>query len=60
MTTSNRDTIDVANTGANSKLWHLRLGHMSKKRVKVLLSNGKLPVLKSVEFDLCKGCILRK
>ena len=60
MMTSNKDTIDVANTGTDAKLWHLRLGQMSKKGVKVLLSKGKLLVLKSVESDLCKGCILGK
>jgi hypothetical protein len=40
--------------------WHLRLGHMSEKGMKVLLSKGKLPELKSVESDSCEGCILEK
>jgi hypothetical protein len=39
---------------------HLRLGHMSQKWMKVLMSRGKLPKLKSVEPDLCEGCILGK
>jgi hypothetical protein len=60
MTTNSRDTIVIADTGVDSKLWHLRLGHMSKKGMKVLLSKEKLPELKSVESDLCEGCILRK
>ena len=60
MTMNNRDIIFVTNKGANSKLWHLKLGHMSEKRMKVLLSKGKLPKLKSVESNLCKGCILEK
>ena len=54
MTTKSRDTIIVENTGANSKLWHLRLRHMSEKGIKVLLSKGKLLELKSVEFDCVK------
>jgi hypothetical protein len=60
MTTHSGDTIDVVSIGADSKLWHLRLGHMSKKGMKVLLSKGKLPELKSVESNLCEGCILGK
>jgi hypothetical protein len=40
--------------------WYIRLGHMSEKGIKVLLSKGKLPELKSVESDLCEGCILEK
>jgi hypothetical protein len=60
MTTNSKDTVVVAYTGADSKLWHLRLGHMSQKWMKVLMSKGKLPKLKSVEPDLCEGCILGK
>ena len=60
MTTNSRDTIVVADTGADSKLWHLRLGHMSEKGMKVILSKGKLLELKSIESDLCEDCILRK
>jgi hypothetical protein len=48
MTTNNKDTIDVVDMGADSKLWHLRLGHMSEKGMKVFLSNGKLSELKPV------------
>jgi hypothetical protein len=58
LTTNPRDTVAVAKD--DSKLWHLRLGHMSEKEMKVLLSKGKLPKLKSVEFDLCEDCILGK
>jgi hypothetical protein len=60
MTTNNNDKVVVANTSANSKLWHLRLGQMGKKGMKVLMSKGKLSELKSIESDLCDGCILRK
>uniref|UniRef100_A0A2N9ESU1 CCHC-type domain-containing protein n=1 Tax=Fagus sylvatica TaxID=28930 RepID=A0A2N9ESU1_FAGSY len=60
MTTSPRDTIAVAEAGADTNLWHRRLGHMSEKGMKVLLSKGKLPNLKSVEFDMCESCILGK
>ena len=33
---------------------------MSKKGMKMLLSKGKLPKLKSVNFDMCESCILGK
>jgi hypothetical protein len=32
MTTNNKDIVVVADMSADSKLWHLRLGHMSEKR----------------------------
>jgi hypothetical protein len=60
MTTNTRDTVAIADASVDSNLWHLRLGHMSEKGMKVLLSNGKLPELKSVESAMCEGCILGK
>ena len=50
-------TIDAE---VNSSLWHCRLGHMSEKGMKVMLSKGKLPELKSVEHSLCESCIFGK
>ncbi|RVW24492.1 Retrovirus-related Pol polyprotein from transposon TNT 1-94 [Vitis vinifera] len=38
----------------------LGLGHMSEKGMKMLLSKGKLPELKSIDFDMCESCILGK
>ncbi|GMY07505.1 GAG-pre-integrase domain-containing protein [Fagus crenata] len=58
MTTSPRDTIAVAKAGTDTNLWHCSHGYISKKGMKVLLSKGKLPELKSVEFDTCESCIL--
>ena len=43
MTLSLRDTIAVAETSTDTSLWHHRLGHMSEKDMKMLLSKGKLP-----------------
>ncbi|RVW61459.1 Retrovirus-related Pol polyprotein from transposon TNT 1-94 [Vitis vinifera] len=37
-----------------------RTGHMSEKGMKMLLSKGKLPELKSIDFDMCESCILGK
>ena len=60
MTSSIRDTIVVAKANTDISLWHRRLGHMSKKGMKMWLSKGKLPELKSIDFDLCESCILGK
>ena len=60
MTSSPTDTIAVVGASTDTSLWHHRLGHMSKKGMKMLLSKGKLPELKSIDFDLCESCILRK
>ena len=60
MSSSLRDTIAVAKASTNTSLWHRRLGHMSEKWMKMLLSKGKLPELKSVDFDMCESCIFGK
>ena len=60
MTSSPRDTIAVAEVSTNTSLWHRKLGHMSEKGMKMLLSRGKLLELKSINFDMCKSCILGK
>ena len=60
MTSSPRDTIAIADTSTNTSLWHRKLGHMSEKEMKMLLSKGKLPELKPIDFDMCESCILGK
>ena len=60
MTSSPRDTIAVADASTDTSLWHRRLGHMSDKRMKMLLSKEKLPELKSIDFDMCESYILGK
>ena len=60
MTLSPRDTIVVADASTDTSLRHRRLGHMSEKWMKMLLSKGKLPELKSIDFDMCESCILGK
>ena len=60
MTLSSRDTIAVTDASTDTSLWHRRLGHMSEKGMKMLLSKGKLPELKSIDFDMCENCLLGK
>ena len=59
--TSNLENIvAVADADGKSNLWHQRLGHMSEKGMKTLLSKGKLPDLKNVDIGLCEDCIFGK
>ena len=59
--TSNLENIvAVADADGKSNLWHQRLGHMSEKGMKTLLSKGKLPDLKNVDVGLCEDCIFGK
>ena len=60
MTSSPRDTIAVTDASTDTSLWHRRLGHMSEKGMKMLLSKRKLPELNSIDFDMCESCILGK
>ena len=60
MTSNPKDTIAVVNASTDTSLWHCRLGHMSEKGMKMLLSKGKLPKLKSIDFDMCESSILGK
>ena len=60
LTSCPRDTIAVVKEGTDASLWHHRLGHMSEKWMKMLLSKVKLPELKSINFDMCASCILGK
>ena len=55
MTLSPRNTIAVANVSTDTSLWHCRLGHMSEKGMKMLLSRGKLPELKSIILTCVKA-----
>ena len=55
MTSSPRDTIAIADASTDTSLWHHRLGYMSEKGMKMLLSKGKLLELKSIAFDMCES-----
>ena len=60
MTSSPRDTIVVADASTDTSLWLCKLGRMSEKGMKMLLSRRKLLELKSIDFDMCESCILGK
>ena len=60
MTSCSRDTIAIADVSTNTSQWHCRLGHISEKMMKMLLSKRKLSELKSIDFDMCESYILGK
>ena len=60
MTTEPDDVVAVAAGNDDASLWHNRLGHMSQKGMKELLSKGKLSELKNVHFDMCESFIIGK
>uniref|UniRef100_A0A0D3E6W1 GAG-pre-integrase domain-containing protein n=1 Tax=Brassica oleracea var. oleracea TaxID=109376 RepID=A0A0D3E6W1_BRAOL len=60
MTTSYQDTVVVVENAKQTKLWHCRLGHMSEKGMKLMVENGALPDLKTVDHQMCESCILGK
>jgi len=60
MTSSFEASILVVLSEVDAGVWHQRLGHMSEKKMKLVLSKDKLPELKSVDLDFYEDCIYRK
>ena len=52
--------ISVASSEADTRVCHRRLGHMSEKGIKIMLSKDNLLELKSVELDFYEDCVYRK
>ena len=50
----------VDNDIDSSTLWHQRLGHMSEKGMKLLVSKGNIPEMKNVEVGFCEPRVLGK
>ena len=44
----------------SSSLWHKRLGHISKRRIERLVSDGILDSLDFTDFEICINCIKGK
>jgi len=60
MTSDFRASILVASLELDVEVWHRRLGHISKKGMKVMLSKNKLSGLKSIVLDFCEVCVYGK
>ena len=50
----------VAKSASNSSLWKNRLGHVSVKEMKMLITKGVLEDLKSVDIGTYENCIMSK
>ena len=60
MTSGFTISISVASSDVDAGTWRRRLGHMSKKVMKVMLSKGKLPGLKSIDLYFCEDFVYGK
>ncbi|KAK9133630.1 hypothetical protein Scep_013158 [Stephania cephalantha] len=56
----NENSMNMASSEVSAKVWHQRLGHMSEKGMKVMVSKGKLDGLSCVDLSLCEGCVVGK
>ena len=49
-----------AEGASGSCLWHKRLGHMSTKGMMILVANGALECVMSIDMGLCESCVMGK
>lgn len=55
-----QDMVFVVDNTKKTKLWHCKLRHMSKKRIELLVNDGKILELKSMDHHLFESCVLKK
>ena len=60
MTIDPSNMVAVAEDNIDVGQLHNRLGHISQKGMRELLSKGKLPGLKTINFDMCESCVMGK
>ena len=60
MTFGFRASTSVASSELDVGVWHWRLGHMSEKGIKIMLSKDKLSGLKSIDLNFCEDCVYGK
>ncbi|XP_020272229.1 uncharacterized protein LOC109847412 [Asparagus officinalis] len=60
LTSHASNTLAIAACKESANLWHNRLGHMSKKGMKILHSEGKLTNIDLVEVGVYEDCIFGK
>lgn len=54
------NAITVGTNFSETEKWHLRLGHMSSKGLKVLHNNGQLGKFSLSDLNFCEPCVLGK
>ena len=59
-TSSNNDQKKRKRTHDSSKLWHCRLGHISRGRIERLIKSEILPKLEFSDLEQCVDCIKGK
>ena len=52
--------VSVATEKGTTRLWHMRLRHMSERGLQTLHNKGALPDIKYCKLDLYKFCIIRR
>jgi hypothetical protein len=57
---SNKEQKKRKRTHDSSKLWHYRLGHISRGRIENLIKNDILPLLEFSDIEKCIDCIKGK
>ncbi|CAL8089056.1 unnamed protein product [Prunus armeniaca] len=50
----------IRSEGTSTRLWHRRLGHISKERMKILVKEQILPSLTFSYDDICIECVKGK
>ncbi|KAK9209952.1 hypothetical protein WN944_002321 [Citrus x changshan-huyou] len=51
------DACVTSNGEESTKIWHLKLGHMSEQGLKILSKQKLIPRLKSVSLPFCEHCV---
>ena len=52
------DNLKATEKENTTRLWHMRLGHISEQGIQALYNKGALPGIKYCKLDLCKFCII--
>ena len=60
VTSGTNTVLAAASSEPDATTWHRRLGHMSEKGMKAMITNEKLPGLKQLDLEFCEDCVYGK
>ena len=60
MITNPNNVVTIIEDNIDAGQWYNKLDHISQEGMRELLSKGKLPWLKTVNFDMCESCVMGK